>query len=236
MKILFGLLSTFLLISIFFARHSLASHSSQNIVVNDLAIFAISTTEAHWTPTGSTAGVIFIGTTNDPIHSSIRSVSVSTSAGTANLGNLTAGSYFAAMYTGAFGEVRMSNVASFNVGSSGSPGGGSGGSSGQVECTNFVNCVKDGITNPSNRQSDTFIGKLITDILPLAIAFGGFIAIIMIVISGIQLVTSSGDPNAAGQARGRLTFALIGFALLALAYMITRLIDNVFLRNSGIFG
>jgi len=84
-------------------------------------------------------------------------------------------------------------------------------------------------------NSANFIAALIETILPIIITFIGFITVIVIVISGIQFVTSQGNPEAAGAARGRLTFAVIGFALAILAFAITKIIDLIFLSESGVF-
>lgn len=108
------------------------------------------------------------------------------------------------------------------------------GSGGTVECDSFLDCIS-GFDNPSDIEGSTFVGDFVTRLLPLAIAFGGFLSVIMIVISGIQFTSSSGNPEGAAAARGRLTFAIIGFVLLTLAYIITRVIDVVFLRGSGVF-
>ena len=77
------------------------------------------------------------------------------------------------------------------------------------------------------------VAKLISDILPIVLGLGGFLTVIIIVISGIQFITSSGNPEAAAAARSRLIFALVGFAIIILAFAITQIIDKIFLGGSG---
>lgn len=79
-----------------------------------------------------------------------------------------------------------------------------------------------------------FIGQLISKILPIVLGLGGFATVIIIVISGIQFVTSSGNPEAAAAARSRLIFALIGFALIILAFAITQIINTIFLGSNAV--
>ena len=79
------------------------------------------------------------------------------------------------------------------------------------------------------------VGQLVSKILPIILGLGGFATVIIIVISGIQFVTSSGNPEAAAAARGRLIMALVGFALIILAFAITQIIDTIFLGGSGVF-
>lgn len=82
---------------------------------------------------------------------------------------------------------------------------------------------------------DTFIADLISAILPIILGIAGFITVIFIIISGIQFMTSSGNPEAAGAARSRLTFAIIGFVIIVLAFAITQIVDRIFLGGTGVF-
>lgn len=114
----------------------------------------------------------------------------------------------------------------------------SSGTSGSAECDNFRDCTTiTGIPgpDPATFGDDTFIVDLVTQILPIAIGIGGFLSVIIVIISGLQFITSNGNPEGAAAARGRLIFALVGFVLLTLAFAITKVIDTLFLRGSGIF-
>ena len=105
-----------------------------------------------------------------------------------------------------------------------------------AQCIGFRDCL-DKIGNPaalSGRFTESnLFGEFITAILPAIFAIAGFISIIIIIISGIQFITSSGNPEAAAGAKARLTFALIGFAVIVLAFVILQVIDQVILRKSG---
>ncbi len=83
--------------------------------------------------------------------------------------------------------------------------------------------------------AQNLIGQLVTSILPIVLGIGGFLTVIIIVISGIQFITSSGNPEAAAAARSRLIFALVGFIIIILAFSLTQIIDKIFLGGSGIF-
>ena len=80
-------------------------------------------------------------------------------------------------------------------------------------------------------------GSFITDIvgafLPIILSIAGFLTVILIIVSGIQFVTSSGNPESAAAARGRLTFAIIGFVIIVLAFAITQIVARIFL-GSGV--
>lgn len=76
------------------------------------------------------------------------------------------------------------------------------------------------------------VGQILTEIIPLVLGIAGFLTVIMIVVSGIQFITSSGNPEAAGAARSRLMYALIGFIIIVLSFAILQFINTVFLKTS----
>ncbi len=77
-------------------------------------------------------------------------------------------------------------------------------------------------------------GGIISAILPYIFGIAGFLSIIIIVISGIQFITSSGNPEAAASARNRLIFALIGLAVIILAFAVLQIVDKLFLGGTGV--
>ena len=102
-------------------------------------------------------------------------------------------------------------------------------------CAGFKDCLGDiavkGLKPDFTEKGlpAQIVSALLNVILPLA----GFITVAVIIISGIQFVTSGGNPEAAAAARGRLTFAIVGFIIIILAFAITQIIDKVFLGGSG---
>ena len=100
-------------------------------------------------------------------------------------------------------------------------------------CNGFLDCI--GILGGTNKFSaDNLIGGIFNSILPVILGIAGMISVVMIFISGFQFATSSGNPEAAASARGRLTYALIGFAIATFAFALTQIIDFIFLNKSGI--
>lgn len=108
------------------------------------------------------------------------------------------------------------------------------GAPGTPGCDSFGTCTD--IPNEAGNVggfSDTgFVTDLVTKFLPAVTGIGAFLSVIMIIISGIQFITSSGNPEAAAAARGRLTFAIVGFVLLVLAFAITVVVETVFLKTT----
>lgn len=103
----------------------------------------------------------------------------------------------------------------------------------------LASTIAQNIQLPKSQVEDKFqaqglIAQLVTTILPVILTIAGFVTVIVIIISGIQFVTSGGNPEAAAAARGRLTFAIIGFVIIILAFAILQIVDRLFLGGSGI--
>ncbi len=84
----------------------------------------------------------------------------------------------------------------------------------------------------SEFESSGLPAQIVEKILPIVIVLGGFITVIIIIISAIQFITSSGDPKGAEAAKGRLTYAIIGLIIILLSFAILQLINYLFLRSS----
>src|SRR3989344_2650252 len=97
--------------------------------------------------------------------------------------------------------------------------------SGFLSCFNPPNPYP--IKTPGLRWIDWthFITQAITGFLPAVFGIAGFLTVIFIVVSGIQFILSSGNPEGAAAARNRLIWAIAGFVLIILAFSIPKIID-----------
>lgn len=77
------------------------------------------------------------------------------------------------------------------------------------------------ITPPAQgfKTISDFIGKAIT----VALAMALLTVLIMLIIGAFEWITSGGDKEAVGKARNRIINALIGLAVLAVAYALARI-------------
>lgn len=77
-----------------------------------------------------------------------------------------------------------------------------------------------------------FAGKKITDIIsefvPYIFTAAGFLLLIYLIYGGLQLMTSRGDPKAVGEAKGKITNALVGFLIVFISYWVVRGIGIIF--------
>lgn len=284
-----------------------APSSSVSIVVDDLrASFAdVGPGVFIWTPSGSTAGRLFIGTNStNPITGSTISYPVNTADGTLGVPQPADGVYYAAMYTGAYGEIRMSNITSFTIGSAGgislnppivsgstviftfTPSDGSFVIVADNDCPSMLSVTRDfdsgqiapgitqtnwssappgtycakivkalsgetlsnvvsfsveeplfdvgpppdpfnisdpGIFSPASRFQ-TF-GQLATDVVIILVSIAGGLLLFFVALSGFKFATSSGDPKKIASANATLTYAIIGIAVVILAFVIVRILQ-----------
>lgn len=71
----------------------------------------------------------------------------------------------------------------------------------------------------------TGVGSLVETLLANAIVLAGIVLIFLIIISGIQMISGSGDPQKVARARQILTAGIIGFILVVASYFIVRLLE-----------
>ena len=69
----------------------------------------------------------------------------------------------------------------------------------------------------------------------LVFYLGIILAIIFILISGINFITSGGDSNKLANAKKRLIYAIIGLVLVTLSFFIVRTILGIRGGNTGVF-
>lgn len=70
---------------------------------------------------------------------------------------------------------------------------------------------------------NTIIGNILTIVFVIAI----ILVLVMLIWGAVQWILSGGDKEAVGNARKRITNALIGLAILALAFLIVRIVGDI---------
>jgi hypothetical protein len=64
---------------------------------------------------------------------------------------------------------------------------------------------------------------------------GIVLCVIMILYSGIQWITSGGEKQQLEKARGRLIYSIVGLVVIVTAFMLVRLVLNLFSANPDYF-
>lgn len=86
--------------------------------------------------------------------------------------------------------------------------------------------VSRGIKNIANYQT---LGGFISLILPNVFLLTGIILFILLIFGGIMIISSAGQQNPEGMAKGQkaITNALVGFLIIFLSYWIIQIISAV---------
>ena len=71
------------------------------------------------------------------------------------------------------------------------------------------------------------IPYFLKNIINAAFILAAAIAVILIILSGIRLLVSGGDPEKVARARKSLTFTIIGLVIILLSFVIINLIGRV---------
>lgn len=88
--------------------------------------------------------------------------------------------------------------------------------------------VDIGITPPKQGIAPTAtVGTVLSNALTIIFVFAAIAVLFMLIWGAFQWVTSGGDKEAVGKARGRIIHALIGLAILALAFLITNVVGQI---------
>lgn len=74
-------------------------------------------------------------------------------------------------------------------------------------------------------------GQLAGDAITIIASIAGVVAFIIIIVSGIRMITAAGDPKKLEGARSGVFFALIGLAVIALAFVILKVVQYILKSN-----
>jgi len=72
------------------------------------------------------------------------------------------------------------------------------------------------------------LGSIISTILQFALPIAGIGLLIMILSSGFTLLTSAGDAKKMEQGKQTLTYGIVGFLIIFVAYWVTQFFGTVF--------
>jgi hypothetical protein len=78
------------------------------------------------------------------------------------------------------------------------------------------------------------IGDVINNVVPFVITLAGIILFFVFMWGGFDYVTSQGAPEKLKSANAKITAGVIGFVLLVLSFLITRVLSWMFGIGQGI--
>ncbi len=85
--------------------------------------------------------------------------------------------------------------------------------------------LMDAYKNSGFKLQDKTVGSLFGMLLPYIFVIAGLVVLFMLILGGIQLMTSAGNPDKTKAGFGRITHALIGFLIIFIAYFVAQLVQ-----------
>ena len=82
-------------------------------------------------------------------------------------------------------------------------------------------CVVDGV--PTLKC----VPVVFQNIISAALVFAGIVALFFIIVSGIKMIASGGDPKGVEGARKTMTFAIIGLVIILMSFFIINMISYI---------
>lgn len=76
-------------------------------------------------------------------------------------------------------------------------------------------------------RGNTDLGVIISNVMTVIFTGAILLVLFYLVIGAFEWITSGGEKEAVGKARGKIINALIGLAILALAFLIARVAGNI---------
>lgn len=83
------------------------------------------------------------------------------------------------------------------------------------------------IQNLTGFKTPSTVGELIGKILPYVVGVAGILLLVYLVLGGLQMMTSRGDPKAVEAAKAKITNAIIGIVIVILSVGIVVLLGQV---------
>ncbi len=94
------------------------------------------------------------------------------------------------------------------------------------------------ICGPAKQFNGSYIntpGDIINQVMPFLYGVAAVILLFVFIWGGFDLVLSRGDPAKIKSSRAKITSGIVGVILLSLAYLITRLVSQMFNLGEGLF-
>ncbi len=100
-----------------------------------------------------------------------------------------------------------------------------------AQSLNLGNQIINGPLDPSVDS----LGKIITKALSFIMPMAGIVLLFVLISGGYDYMMSQGNPDKMKSAQAKITSGIIGFILLIISFLVTRLIAAIFGLGGGIF-
>jgi len=89
----------------------------------------------------------------------------------------------------------------------------------------MISTVHAAIVNDNTPNSLTDFEDVFSNFIGVLIPFGGILLFVLLMYGGIRYITAGPNPQAMEGAKKTITYAIIGMVVLAMAFLILKLIE-----------
>lgn len=82
-----------------------------------------------------------------------------------------------------------------------------------------------GYSGTNFKFANSNVAGIFNALLPYVYVFAGIILLFMLVVGGIGLMTSAGNPDKVKAGQGKITAGLIGFLIIFISYFVVQLVE-----------
>ncbi|MBR3130988.1 hypothetical protein IKG31_00205 [Candidatus Saccharibacteria bacterium] len=76
----------------------------------------------------------------------------------------------------------------------------------------------------ANQTPDGTLADNPERIINVFLYIGGLVAVVMVIVAGIQMTTSAGDPSAVKKAKSTILWSVVGLVVMILAYAVVNFV------------
>jgi hypothetical protein len=80
------------------------------------------------------------------------------------------------------------------------------------------------------------LGEIVSALIPYFFTAAGILLLLYLLVGGIQLMLSGGDPKAMQDAKSKITNAFVGFLIVFTAYWLAQIVGNLLGLEQSSFG
>jgi len=85
--------------------------------------------------------------------------------------------------------------------------------------------LMDYYSNTGFKFTNGSVGGIVGSLLPYIYVVAGLILLVILIIGGIGLMTSAGNPDSSKAAMGKIKGGLIGFLIIFISYFIAKIVE-----------
>ncbi len=97
----------------------------------------------------------------------------------------------------------------------------------------LVGGAKDHLNNLPGANTGDSGASIASGVVNYALYVAGILAVVMIIVSGVQMTTSAGDPGKVAKAKNTMVYSIVGLIIAILAFAIVNFVINKTTSGGG---